>query len=91
MLTRVSGFSEVRGTRNLTIVKECSAIGEIAVLTGRVGHLPRMDDVASNIDQVHRLVVRYQRSKQREPRGSAVRIIAAEADPSALYGVWFNF
>jgi hypothetical protein len=49
-----------------------------------------MDEVASNIDQVHRLVVRDHRGKQRETRGSAVGIIAVETKPPALYGVWFN-
>jgi len=49
-----------------------------------------MDNISLQIDQVDRFVGVYEWREQCEPWGGAVRIIAAESDTAAFYGVEFN-
>jgi hypothetical protein len=49
-----------------------------------------MNNISLQIDEVDSLVRVCKWGKQCEPREGAVRIVAAEADTAALYGVRFN-
>ena len=52
----IGGLPNVALVRNLAVVEERPALGEISRLAGWVRHRPRMDDVAEHIDEIDRLV-----------------------------------
>ena len=80
----IGSLPNVALVRNLAVVEERATLGEISGLTGWVGHIPRVDDVAEHIDQVHSFVGGRQRTKQREAREGALRVVAAQADAAPL-------
>src|SRR5262249_38053329 len=64
----IGSLPNVALVRNLAVVEERATLGEIPGLTGWVRHIPRVDDVAEHIDQVHSFVGGRQRTKQGEAR-----------------------
>src|SRR5262249_7515823 len=76
----IGSFPNVALVRNLAVVEERATPGEIPGLTGWVRHIPRVDDVAEHIDQVHSFAGGRQRTNRREAREGALRIVAAQAD-----------
>src|SRR5215472_10648859 len=83
--THVRRSAHVAVVWNLPVVEERPAFGEIPGLARRVRHIPCVYDISGHIDQVDRLVRRWQRAEQRETGKSAFRIMAAKPGTAALY------
>src|SRR5215467_15732956 len=73
--------------RRAPVVKQCPAFCEIAGQAGRVRHVPGVDDLALQVDEINVPALHEVRSKQRKSRKGALWLARAQPDAPSFEGV----
>src|SRR5580704_3038169 len=73
--------------RRAPVVEQCPALGEIAGQAWGVRHVPGMDDVAGQVDEIDSAVSPDKGSKQGKPWSGALWVERAQPNTPALGGV----
>src|SRR5262245_4622442 len=66
--------------RRAPVVEECSPLGEIAGQAWRVRHVPGVDDIAAEVDEIDPSVPPDEGRKEGKARKGALRVESAQAN-----------
>ena len=73
--------------RRAPVVKQCPAFCEIAGQAGRVRHVPGVDDLTLQVDEIHVRVLHEVRSKQRKSRKGSLWLARAQSNAPSFEGI----